>query len=467
MDLAIKNCKIVNPTGTTSGAIGVEKGKIVAIAADGSLPSANKTIDAQGRYVIPGLVDEHCHEDMPALLGWVTLEECFTMETSAAVIGGVTTICPMGIGPSIIAYYENTKPAIEKGSICDVAIQFLASSENHIKELPKCIDVGIITIGESGGYKPAKMAAASAISKVAQEYIDDGRMFLFMEAIAKFGPPGRFLLHAENIDIILEILERVKAEGRTDSAAWTEARPAWCEAEKLQTYCYISKATGCPILIVHNTCKEAVEVIRRAKYEGVDIVGETCPQYLTHTKYDFANYPQICNVNPPMRDKEDNEALWEGIRDGTIETIGSDHAPWRKVDKGDNIMTSVMGVGNVQSTMLPAVITYGVLPGKITMERMVEVCCYNPAKYMGLLPQKGMISIGSDADIVILDMDKKVVPKTADMYSISDLNIYEIAGAALQGWPAMVMIRGNVVAEDGKVIAKPGYGKYIPRKKAT
>lgn len=464
MDLVIKNGKIVSPTGIASAAIGVDKGKIVAIASEEALPSADKTIDAKGRYVIPGLVDEHCHEDMPAQLGWVRLEECYTMETSAAVIGGVTTICPMGIGPSIVEYFKKSKPAFEKGSICDVAVQFLASSENHIKELPKCPDIGILTIGESGGYKPSAMAAA-AITKVAQEYIDDGKMFRFMEAIARFGPPGRFLLHAENIDIILLLIERETAKGRKDSAAWTAARPAWCEAEKLQTYCYISKATNCPILIVHNTSKEAVEVIRRAKAEGVDIVGETCPQYLTHTKDDFANYPPICNVNPPMRDKEDNEALWEGIRDGTIETIGSDHAPWRKVDKGNDIMRSVMGVGNVQSTMLPAVITYGVKKGKITLEKMVEVCCYNPAKYMGLLPQKGTISIGSDADIVILDMEKKRVPKTADLYSISDLNIYEIAGTALQGWPAMVMIRGNVVAEDGKVVAKPGYGKYLPRKK--
>jgi dihydroorotase-like cyclic amidohydrolase len=439
MDLIIKNCRIVRPTGIESASIGVDNGKIVSIADESILSSADNTIDAKGRYVIPGLVDEHCHEDMPAQLGWVSMEECFTMETSAAVIGGITTICPMGIGPSIVKYYEEAKPAYEKGSVCDVAIQFLASSLKHIEELPKCVDIGILTIGESGGYKPTVMDAASEISKVAQEYIDDGRMFLFMEAIAQFGPPGRFLLHAENIDIILHMIDMVKAEGRTDSAAWTAARPAWCEAEKLQTYCYMSKATGCPILIVHNTCKEAVEVIRRARAKGVDVVGETCPQYLTHTKDDFAQYPPIANVNPPFRDKEDNEALWDGIRDGTIETIGSDHAPWRSVDKGDNIMTSVMGVGNVQSTLLPAVITYGVL--------------------------QGQISIGSDADIVILDMDKKIVPKTADMYSISDLNIYEITGAELQGWPAMVMIRGNVVAEDGKVIAKPGYGKYIPRKK--
>jgi len=166
-----------------------------------------------------------------------------------------------------------------------------------------------------------------------------------------------------------------------------------------------------------------------------------------------------------MRDKEDNEALWEGISDGTIETIGSDHAPWRKVDKGDDIMASVMGVGNVQSTLLPAVITFGVNTGKITLEKMVEVCCYNPAKYMGLLPQKGTISVGADADIVIIDMEKKKVPKTADLYSVTDLNIYEIAGNELTGWPVMTILRGEVIMEDGKVLAKPGYGKYIPRKK--
>lgn len=198
----------------------------------------------------------------------------------------------MGLGLSIVKYYEQSKPEFEKGSVCDVAFQFLTSSLDHIAELPKCTDLGIFNIRESGGYKSSTMAVV-VITKVAQEYIVDGRMFLFMGAVAKFDLPGRFLLHAENIDIILYIIDRETVKNRKDSGAWTDVRPAWCKAGKLQTYCYISKATGCPIL------------------------------------------------------KEDIEALWEGIRDGTIETIGSEHASWRKVDKGNDIMRSVMGVVNV------------------------------------------------------------------------------------------------------------------------
>jgi dihydropyrimidinase len=169
-------------------------------------------------------------------------------------------------------------------------------------------------------------------------------------------------------------------------------------------------------------------------------------------------------VNPPLREKEDNEALWQGINDGTIETVATDHAPWTRAQKGDNIMQAPMGMGNVFSTWLPAMITYGVNQRKITLEKMVEVCCTNPAKYMGILPKKGIISVGSDADLAIVDMKKKMIPKGADLYSGTELNAYEVADIELQGWPILTMVRGNIVMEKGEILGKRGTGEYIPVK---
>jgi dihydropyrimidinase len=272
------------------------------------------------------------------------------------------------------------------------------------------------------------------------------------------------MLHAENIDIILPLIARVAVEGRHDCAAWTAARPAFCEAEKLQCYVDLAKAACCPIYIVHNTCRESLAVIRRAKAEAVDIVAETCPQYLTFTKDTFQDYPPMANVNPPLRDKADNEALWGAIAYGTIDTVATDHAPWTKQQKGNDIMKAPMGMGNVLSTWLPAMITYGVNQGRISLEKMVEVCCYNPAKYMGVAPKKGTISIGSDADIAIVDLNKKMVPKATELYSGTDLNAYEILGAELAGWPVLTMVRGQIIMEEGKIVGKKGTGKYIPVK---
>ena len=466
VDIVIANGQIVSPEGTEHVGIAIDQGVIVAISPEEYLPEADRTIDASGKYVIPGFVDNHCHIDGPFLTGVSTLEDCFEKETKSAVVGGVTTIGPMPIVPSILKSFERWHRTFNDYAVCDAVFHFYASSERHLLELPKCPELGIVTIGEMGGYKgrQAAIGRENTDEGLALEYVDDGRMFRFMEVISRWGPPARLMLHAENIDIILDLIDRVIAEGRRDCAAWTAARPSFCESEKLQCYVELAKAAGCPIYIVHNTCREALGVIRRAKYEGVDIVAETCPQYLTFTKDSFPNYPPIANVNPPLREKEDNEALWQGIRDGTIDIVATDHAPWNKVQKGDYIMMAPMGVGNVFSTWMPAMITYGVIPGKITLEKMVEVCCYNPAKYMGILPQKGAIGVGTDADIAIIDMEKKMMPRAEELYSNSDLNAYEVLGVELQGWPILTMVRGNIVMEDGKAVSGKGVGKYIPVK---
>jgi dihydroorotase (multifunctional complex type) len=464
VDTAITNGQVVSPTGTVRSGVAIKDGKIVAIAPEPYLPTADRTIDAKDKFVIPGFIDNHCHIDVQLITGQDTYEGCFEKETKAAIAGGVTTIGPMPIVPSIVDYFEEWRKTFDSSALCDAVFHFYASSERHLDDLPKCPELGIVTIGEMGGYRGHQAEAIQVRGEPALVYIDDGRLYAFMEIIGRWGSPGRLMLHAENIDIILPLIGRVAAEGRRDSAAWTAARPAFCEAEKLQCYVELAKAAKCPIYIVHNTCREALDVVRRAKSEGVDIVAETCPQYLSLTKDSFQNYPPMANVNPPLREAEDNEALWQGINDGTVETVATDHAPWTRAQKGDNIMQAPMGLGNVLSTWMPAMITYGVKSGRITLEKMVEICCSNPAKYMGLLPKKGIISVGSDADIAIIDMKRKMVPKATELFSATELNAYEVLGVELEGWPILTMVRGNVVMEDGKIVGQKGIGNYIPIK---
>lgn len=454
VDTVIKNGQIVLPIGIMRAGIAINEGKIVAISHESLLPDAKRTIDAKDKYVIPGFVDVHTH-----VHGTDTLEGYIEKETKAAAFGGVTTIGVMiSFDPSLVEGFKKYRAAFDNNAVVDAVFHALPSSVKQPEELSKCVELGIVTIGEAGGYK-GRQAEKFGIA-----YLDDGRIYNLLKIIAKWGPPARALLHCENIDIIVNLIEEVIKEGRRDCAAWTAARPAFCEAEKIQCYTALAKATNCPIYIVHNTCREALEAIRRAKSENINIVAETCPQYLTLTKDSFKNYPVIANVNPPLREKEDNEALWQAIRDGTIDTVGTDHAPVTKAQKRDDIMMAPMGLGNILATWMPAMLSYGVNQNKITLEKMVEVCCYNPAKYMGILPKKGTISIGSDADIVIVDIEKKMIPKAENLYSGSDINVYDILEVELQGWPVLTMLRGNILMENGEVIGEKSSGKYIPVK---
>lgn len=459
VDIIIKNGKIVSPSGIASFGIAIDKGKIVAVAPEEYLPQANKSVDAKGKYVIPGFVDEHNHLHAQMMAKADTLEGCFNKESKAAAYGGVTTLGQMST--CLPPYEENITKEIEawnKGAVVDTVFHHQTTVAKQIAEIPKLPALGVVTIGEIGGYK------GPGAEEVGVGYMDDGMMYQIMEEMVKWGPPARVWFHCENIDVITFLKSRIIEQGRKDSAAWTASRPAWTEVEKMKTYIEIAKGAKAPIGIVHISIGEGPEIIAKAKAEGVDVVGETCPQYLTFTKDTFKDWPPFANMNPPLREKEDIEKLWDGIRKGWIETVGSDHGPWTKEQKGDNIMTARPGVGDVLSTWMPVMLSEGVNKGRITLEKMVEICCYNPAKYLGILPQKGIISVGSDADITIIDLEKKQVPNGKEMHSAAGYNVYDFLKWELKGWPVLTMVRGNVVMEDGKVIGKEGTGKYIKRR---
>ncbi len=459
VDIVIKDGQIVFPSGIMRAGIAVDKGKIVALSLESQLPDAHKTIDAKGKYVIPGFVDEHDHLQSQFGAGRDTLGGCFKRETKAAAFGGVTTIGQMApLRPPIQESFEKHREAYESNAVVDAIFHYVLSRWEEIEELPKCPDLGMVTIGELGGYK-GYQAEQFRLS-----YMDDGMMYRVFEIVGKWGPPGRVLLHGENVDVIQLFQERITKEGRKDCAAWTASRPSFCETEKMRCYIELAKAAKCPIGFVHMSLGEDVDIISRAKSEGVDVYGETCPQYLVFTKDSFKAFPSIANVNPPLQEKEDIERLWQGIRDGWVECVATDHSAYTKDQKGNDIMRSYPGVGSTLPTWMPVMLSEGVNKGRITLEKMVEVCCYNPAKYLGILPQKGILNIGSDADIVIVDLKKRAIPKPEDMYSVADFDAYEVLGIELQGWPILTMLRGNIIMENGRVIGKEGAGKYIKRK---
>jgi dihydropyrimidinase len=288
---------------------------------------------------------------------------------------------------------------------------------------------------------------------------DDGFLWFGFKNITSLGPPARAMVHAEDIDIIRRVTSIIKATKKEDLEAWDEARPGFCETLDVERAISLARKNNTPLYIVHVSNGASVDVISRAKAEGVDVVGETCPQYLTLTK--SSSIGALGKIAPPLRDDASKERLWQGIREGTIECVGSDHCSTTR-DLKKSMWEGPPGAPGM-GTLLPIMLSEGVNKGKITLEKLVEVCCLNNAKISGIYPQKGTLQVGSDADLVILDLDKKIKLSPGKMnYEVADFSPYE--DWEIKGWPVLTMLRGRVIVEDGEFVATPGVGRYIPRK---
>jgi dihydroorotase (multifunctional complex type) len=459
VDMVIKNAQVVMPQNTFRAGIAIDKEKIVAIANDELLPPADRTIDAGGKYVLPGLIDVHTHWGTGGSFG----QSCMT-ETKAAALGGVTTVGMFGMFPdtpkrNLEEVFGRWRQDFEANSVTDGLLHRIVLSDLALSEIPKCVGLGISSFKFLMGYKGPQAEKMG----IPREGIVDGFVFEALKIIGNMGWPARAMVHAENIDISLRL--RKSLEHRQDARVWHDSRPNFVEEECINRAIFLARVTKCPLYIVHNTIAESVAIFARAKSEGVDVVAETCPQYLTHNSEEpvplLRDNPVLAVVNPPLRSKKDNEQLWQGIMQGVINTIGSDHAPHKREAKGTDVWKTLPGSGNITQMILPVMLSEGVNKNRLSIEKVAEVCCQNPAMAFGLYPHKGTISVGSDADIVIADLDKKVRWTPELSPSDCDWSIYD--GWEFTGWPVLTVIRGNVIAKDGKIIGKPGIGRYCPR----
>jgi dihydropyrimidinase len=476
MELIVKGGKIVSPTGTYSAAIGVDGGKIVAIGNEHSMPSAKKVVDAGGNYLLPGVCDMHCHEDFPGTekAGFAPWSKISRTEPQAGALGGVTTqgfyLMPPG-HQSLADAFDGYRTPWESNSVLDGVFHIMAVSEQRLDEMARdCSEFGITTFKFLIGYK-GPQAAAQGLEAINDGFLVDG--FERIVRLIEEGWPALALIHAENPDIIPYL--KKKMGDRYDTRAWYDTRPNYIEEECVRRVIFLSGVAKCPILIVHTTIKEAVTYARKIKGEGVrigeDVIIETCPQYLTQNHDNpiplMKKKPVFTVVNPPIRSQDDNEALWQGIKDGLVTVMGSDTSPSTMKSKDVDMWKAPfvpMGISSNTGFILPVLLSEGVNKRGLSLEKVVEVTSYNPARYYGIYPQKGAISVGSDADMVIVDLNKELTWRHAEMSpSNADWNIYD--GWKFKGWPQMTILRGKVIMEDNKIVAEPGYGKYIPRRK--
>lgn len=444
-DLAVVNGKVIVPGGATVTAnIGILDGKIVEISAL-SL-DARTVVDASGKTVIPGLVDQHFHS------WWGFGVETHEVATRAAAKGGVTTLVEMPLD----------KPAT------------LTSKLFHDK-MAKVGDQYHVDYALIGGYDPERPDEVHSMVRDGAVAIkiftgdvappgmfpgtSDGALLDLMRRVKKDGVV--LMAHCENAGIVAAETARVKAEGRSGPAAWNEARPWFAEVDAVQRMATLAKVTGARVIVVHISVPEAVDIITAARRDGVDIWAETLPHQLC-VDLESAGDDTRLKWNPPPRKRAAADGLWKRFAAGEVHSVGSDHAPLTKTS-GADIWNQGPGAGNVLETMLPIVATEAVKRG-IGLAQLVDAMSATPAKILGIYPRKGAIQIGSDADLVVLETNGKRIidAKSLEFYHENQKwSPYEGKTAVI--YPETTILRGKVIYQNGEVIGPLGYGKYINR----
>lgn len=446
LDTLIRDGQLVIPArGVVEASLGIKNGVIHGMYKNGSEPEARQVIEAGGKYILPGALDPHMH------LGFAgPFEEHFSTETASSAIGGITTIIHHHFLAGRFGDFRKVVELGESRSHVDFAFHLMLVSDESLANVGNYIkDYGVRSFKIFMGYKGEEAKQVGLPRE-----IDDGFLFSAMEEVRKH-PDAVVCIHAENNELIATFKERLMKAGRNDLPAWDDARPGFAEAENVQRASYFAQITGCPVYFVHLSAAESVKKLAQYKAAGVRAYGETCSHYLSHTR----NEPlgNLGKVNPPLRSQEDVDAMWEALRTGVLDTVASDHGGFPRKKKDGDLWSAMPGFPGV-ATILPVLLSEGVNRNRISIQRVAEVSSYNTARIFGLYPRKGTIDVGSDADLVMVDLDleKTVTPQL--LGSMSDFTIYD--GWRLKGWPVLTMVRGEVVMKDGKIVGGAGKGRY-------
>ncbi len=463
VDLAITGGTVVSPSGPRRVGIAVNGGRIVAIAADEHLPPARKTFDASGLHVLPGLVDPEAHPGC-----YSPLKDDLATESRAAITAGVTTwgvqapSTRMGhpdfvefVQPDdVLSFHEvfgHFTDLVDSDSALDIFLTYMLETDQQAHEIPEYArDHGVTSYklylqSMSPAAEPNWPGRRAGLG----HGFDDGTIWLAMEAVAEIGRPGVVCMHCENWEIARIFDERLRAQGRTDWAVWSDRSPHFLEATHIRTYGDMAHELGCPIYIQHATTPESYREIRELRGRGVTVWAQTGPHWLEFGKGEHNAW----RVNVPLRSRENNPNIWRALQDGTIDSVGSDHVvSWAPSDYkssyAENLWELKTGFTSRVEMLLP-VLLEGVHQGKLTLERMVEVVCCNPARIFGLYPRKGSLEVGADADLVLVDLNREVRVSNDQVLTRSGWTVLD--GHTIHGCAAATFLRGKQMSrwEDG------------------
>lgn len=457
-DLVIRNARVATASDCFESDIGIRDGVIQQLGRQ--LAGGAREIDALGRVVTPGGVDAHCHLDQP-MAPPVRMADDFDTGTRAAACGGTTTVIPFAAqvkGQSLRAAVDDYHLRAQGKSHLDHAFHLIVSDPTPdvlARELPALIREGYTSFKIYMTYDDLKL--------------NDGQILDVLEVARRHDAMA--MIHAENADCIAWLTSRLEAAGRTAPRFHAHARPMLVEREATHRAIALAELIDVPILVVHVSGREAVEQIRWARSQGLKVFAETCPQYLFLTAEDLGiddSYKGArCVCSPPPRDKQNQQVIWDGLADGLFTVFSSDHAPFRydgtegKKPGGEEVPFQHIpnGIPGIE-TRLPLLYSEGVLGGRITLQRFVELTATNPAKAYGLHPRKGTIAIGSDADLVIWDEGERTVRNT-ELHHAVDYTPYE--GMGLRAWPGTTLAGGEVVWDGRNFHPRQGKGRYLQR----
>ena len=462
--ILIKNGTLINATETFQADILIEDEKISLIGKNLEHPKADM-IDAAGKLIMPGGIDPHVHLDLP-MFGTVSSDDHYTGHKAAA-FGGTTTVMDFvvlesqGFQHSVDLWLKMAEKAAIDYSFHMNLTKF---NEKIAKEIPSLREMGITTLKVFTAYNGRLRIEDGSIFKAMQIARDNGMLVM---------------AHCENGDVIEPLVEEALAEGHTTPEWHALTRPGWGGVEATLRIAGMAAAANATAYIVHMNMAGEVDMLKYARERGVKVMGETCPQYLFFTIDDLRRpdgAKWICS--PPMRSAEDNARLWEGLSEGILQTVGTDHCPFffdgtkpilyegREIaipgkELGKDDFTKIPnGLPGIEDRM-PVLWTTGVRAGKMTANQFVAYNSTNPAKIFGLYPRKGALLAGSDADIVIWDPEKKVKYGIAHAHQRTDYNLYE--GWELTGMPEKVFLRGKLIVDGDAWLGKAGDGQFLKR----
>jgi dihydropyrimidinase len=458
MSLLIRNGRVITATDDYVADVYCDNGKIAAIGTD--LPAdkfkADRTIDARGQYVMPGGIDVHTHLDMP--FGGTTSADDFESGTIAAAHGGTTSLVDFAIqyrGQTMRHALDEWRKKAEGRAAIDYGFHMIVTelADAGLEEMDRMVrDEGITSFKLFMAYPGVFM-------------VDDATIFRALQRTGANG--GLVCMHAENGGVIDELVKEALRKGQKAPKYHALTRPSRAEGEATGRAIALAEMAGVPIYIVHLSAADALDKVKQARDMGLPAYAETCPQYLflSYDNYEEPGFDGAKYVmSPPLREKWHQDVLWKGLAKNDLQVISTDHCPFcmaeQKVLGKDDFSKIPNGAPGIE-TRLTLVHNGGVRNGRLNLNRFVELCSTTPAKMFGLFPRKGTIAVGSDADIVLFDPNRKQTLGVKTLHMKVDYNPYE--GTTVEGSPSAVIANGKVIIEDGKFVGKKGDGRFLKR----
>ncbi len=453
MSTLIKNGRVITAEQDYTGDIYIEKDKITTIGTS-LLMRADRTIDAKGKYIIPGGIDVHTHLDMP--FGGTTSSDDFETGTRAAAFGGTTCLVDFAIQSKGAKMRDALDVWWKKGekATIDFGLHMIITDlpEAHLEDMNEMVREGVASFKLFMAYPNVLM-------------VDDATIF---RAMRQTGNNGALVcMHAENGGVIDLLVQKALAEGKTAPIYHALTRPTTAESEAVNRAIALAQMAGAPVYIVHLSSADALEKVSEARDKGVPVFAETCPQYLLLSVEDLdrPNFEGAKYVfTPPLREKWHQEKLWEGLRKNTLQVVSTDHCPFcfkEQKEMGRDSFAKIPNGGPGVENRLQLIHHHGVNQKRITLNRWVEIVSTTPAKMFGLYPRKGTIAVGSDADIVIWDPNKEITLSAKTHHMRVDYSMFE--GFKVKGDAETVISRGEIIVDKNTWLGKAGRGSFIKR----